>query len=253
MKLWKIMSIICAAMVVSTIVICLCCRLTVKDAGISDIRDIGGYLEYCSGVPIKAIDRKAVSMAEFILSNKDKYKTGVSSEGLYVHHDLQVFVVEKVDMTNANDETIFQLPGEVAQDVKVVKVLQGDNIEGEYINLYGIGGILIQYDNSIVNMGVNWKNVMLPGNQYLVFCECVENMQELENCCGYPLKYRLIYSLFNQLNITRDMTQLLNEDGTCSDWSNIEFFTYNSDTLDALLEIKREILKEYGLKVGDSI
>ncbi len=253
MKAWKIMAFSGAGLIALTFIISLICRTAVTDAGLRGIRTVEEYLSYCSGVSVRAVDGVDDNgeTADNLLSDKDYFKTSVSSQGAYVHHDLQVFVVEMEDKEIEEEETAFQRGSTIAQSVRVIKVLQGDSIEGEYIELYSMFGLSISEDGSVINMGSCWKNIMLPGNQYLVFCEAMENMEELEDYCGAALKYRTVYSLFNQLNITKDMTLLLNEDGTCDNWKEIEFFAYNQTTLDALLEIKHEILDAYDLSVGD--
>lgn len=253
MKIWKILAPVCAGMIVITLVIAFVCRCTYANNGLDDIRSVTEYLEYCKKAAVKAVDEPndEGKTAESIKANTDYYIDSVSQEGTYVHYDLQVFVVEVEDKESDMEETLFQRGSTMVQYVKVIKVLQGDDIENEYINIYSMLGIGIDNNGTPVNYGANGKNAMLPGNRYLVFCEAMENMKELENYEGTTLKYREIYSLFSQLNITTDMTELLNEDVGLTDWKNIEFFVYNQETLEVLLDIKHEILASYGIIVGE--
>ncbi len=249
MKSWKLMGGICVAMVVFTLIISLICRSTYTNSGLGDINSVSEYLEYVNKIPVNAIDApvNTENVEEQIRENRNYYITAVSQQGGYVHHDLKVLIVQVND-----DSFLYQKINMLVQTAKVIKVLQGEAIEGEYVDIYSMLGISFSNNGEVINYGVSSKNIMLPGNQYLVFCEEVENMEELADYEGNIYKYRQIYALYNQLNITRDMTSLLADTPNQTDWHDVEFFVYNQETLNALLDIKHEILSQYGIAVGDN-
>jgi hypothetical protein len=250
-RAWKILAGISLAVVVLTVILGLIMKTTITDAGIYDIHMVNDYLEACKTFQTIGIDSVQKDAGEDIESQRDYYLKSVTEDGAYVHYDLQVFVVEALDTGIPEENMLFNRGSCMSQYVKVVKVLQGDDIEGQYIDIYAMQGIISTSDDRIVNTGAHHKNAMLPGNQYLVFCEPMENMKELSTAGGCDLKYREIYSLFGRLCISQDFTALLQESPEDTDWKNVEFFAYHQETLDALLEIKHEILERYDIHVGD--
>lgn len=234
--MWKKGLIINAVLFIVAGIVYFCMMSTVSDAGIFQIASIEDLKTLAADIPVKAVDKPEEALGTQIIENREMYLRGLTEESMFVHHTINVFVVEP-------DTTLEFYNQTYRQDCIVSKVIQGDAVEGEIVSIYYNGGFL--WGEQAVYFGNYAKNVMLPGYHYLVFAEKMENQEYLEStACSY--KYRCIYTLFNTLNIDSDFSYVLQEEeGYYKECMESEFFVYSEETLEALLEIKHEIMEMY--------
>ncbi len=226
MKLWVIIQ---CGVILAALTACLIAMSTTTNSGLKDISTVSEF-QQINAEMIK------YSSGEIIESDMIKYlKSTISADCLSLHSPRQVIVVTP-------NERIKQYYGSFMQEVIVKDVIEGDySIIDKKINIAAIGGFDIT-DGTITMLSSYGNNIMLPGNDYLVFCEITEISDYME----IPL-YRAMPSMLSWLNLNSDYSKSIESDSDAlySEYINSEFLGCTQDALNAALKAKLEVIKEY--------
>jgi hypothetical protein len=230
MKLWGIIQ---CGVILAALTAGLIAMNTTTNSGLKDIDTVTEF-QQINAEMIKYSSEKIVEsdMIEYL-------KSTISVDSLSLHSPRQVIVV-------APTENIKQYYGSFMQEVIVKDVIEGDDsIIDKKIHIAAIGGLDI-IDGTITMLSSYGNNIMLPGNDYLVFCEIAETSDYME----IPL-YRAMPSMLSWLNLNSDYSKSIESDSDAlySEYNDSEFLGCTQVALDATLKAKSEVINEY---LGDA-
>lgn len=147
-------------------------------------------------------------------------------------------------------DNIHQYDFTMTQEVEIVNVINGEIQQGSAVEIVCDGGVYGQeykyyvYDNDRP-IFYGMINMMLPGNEYLVFVEPLETNEYTEK-----QRYRLAFDLFATWNLSDDYSKPIDKpiNEICyNEYENSEFLCDTPETVEKLLSLKKEVL----LKVFD--
>lgn len=209
------------------------CMFPTKNAGIV----CGSWSTYDQFAEYAADQKVMVLTNTELLSNKEHFLEAMSEGKIGVHYDLEVYIVEALgDDAMQNGATYEQV-------VNIIDVLQGSAEPKQQITVHIQGGFVIQ-DGEPLYIGNMNKNLMKPGNRYLIFCE------KLEYQDGDYLEYRIIPGLLNVLCVNQDdepyreNAQITN---TWSQYRNRELLTDSNETIEQFNALKEEMFEIWGV------
>jgi len=153
----------------------------------------------------------------------------------------EIYVVQPVDSIAQYDFTLLQ-------EAEIVRVLEGNCQEHGVIQIVSAGGFYDQkyryheYSNgNPLYFGMN--NILLPGNQYLVFLTPLEINKYTET-----KRYRPVFSLFSTFNVTGDHSVPIDREVNTigyNEFGDSEYFCDTPYTLEHLLAFKHSVLEQY--------
>ena len=154
---------------------------------------------------------------------------------LLSHYDVNVFIAKvKEKLTCTNDMYV--------QQVYIEKVIGGDQELADHdAEIASYKSMKYSDDGQALFSGCSFRNLMLPGERYLIFCEKAETSDYYKT----P-KYRALMTPFSCLAVDSDnILPIEDEDTKYSDCVSREFLIKDQKTADVFMEIKHRIIKEY--------
>jgi hypothetical protein len=226
MKIWILIQ---AGIIAVTLSLGAIFMSTTTDLGLTDINNVYDYMNTDAKLIIYSSEG-----VEFE-TLKEQLLASVAEDSLLYHSKRQIFVVTPT-------EKIKDYLGSYEQTVTVKKVIEGDiKLENSEIRMACFGGLEI-IDDEIFMAGSYGNNIMLPENDYLIFCEKTEISEFMKK----PL-YRAIYGMASWLNLTSDYSKSIEygETAMYRNYSNSEFIGSDQQILDYMILIKHEIINKY--------
>lgn len=176
-------------------------------------------------------------------SNFDSLFRGLRGESNLSHgKTLNILIIE------AHDE-FKQFPDMYTQNATVKSVIQGDkSIVGSEITMAGYFGVReANQKNNYVFMGTMDRNVLIPGNEYAVFCEKVEISEYLDRPA-----YRSIILTLTCFNLTSNYSKIIDPDNlSYSEYADSEFFAADEKTLEIINDVRKQIFEEFNIPFPD--
>lgn len=231
--MWKKFALGNGIFLLAVLIFSCVCMFPTKNVGIAE----GSWSTYDQFAEYAADQKVEVLTNTDLLANKEHYLQAMAEGKIGVHYDLEVYIVE------ALGDSAIQHSGTYEQTANIIDVLQGSAEPGQQITLHIQGGFMIQEDEPLYIGNMN-KNLMKPGNRYLVFCE------KLEYQDGDYLEYRTIQGLLNVLCVNQDdepyreNAQITN---TWSQYRNRELLTDSNEVIEQFNVLKEEMFERWGV------
>lgn len=216
-----------------------------NDSGQKQIKTYDEYVEWLTELQEKGkLEFDGVSKMgdskeeceEFFTENREKFLKMAKGEPSMLHGEFCAMLVEV-------GEDYIPYNGTYEQNAVIKEVFRGCNYEeGTEISVVQMGGATA-YDNGETTLffAYNMKP-MIPGDTYLLFCEETELSYEMDK----P-QFRTCIGLFSNININNNNVIIVGEDTPVEDIFNAEILVGDPYSDEYLLEIRNEMLREYGL------
>lgn len=199
------------------------------NCGIADITTVDDFMK------MDPIVETCFNAGNDLSENKEHLFSFLEKDFMGFHSDRQILVVSPT-------KSMRQYYGGFTQLVTVEQVVEGDaDLVGQKVDFYVIGGLVITGD-SVSTRTYFSKNIMLPENSYIVFCE----KTEISDYRDIPL-YRVPAGGLTYFNLNSDYS-FVKSDGANQPYSlfkESEFCFVDQKTLDILLKFKKEIINKF--------
>lgn len=152
--------------------------------------------------------------------------------------DVEIYIVSPTNNIRQHNFTM-------TQEAEVVEVIRGDGIENNLLQIVTSGGVYDQkysfhtYANDRpVFYGMS--NLLLPGNQYLVFLKPLKT-----NAYTETKRYNFAFALFSSFNLTSDFSLPVDkpiDEVAYNDFGNSEYLCDSPKTLEHILHFKEYVI-----------
>ena len=232
--MWKKFAIGNVVVLVVSVIISCCFLFPARDA----IADWVGYYEFAEFAADKTV--RTMDEETELLANKDHYIEAMEEGKIGVHYDLEVYIGEvRWDGGPLQQGSMYQ------QSFWITDVVSGTAEAGRQITLYMYGGFTVMNDEAVFIGTDLYKNVMKPGNTYLVFCEKLEYQDSDE-----LVRYRVIPGLLNVLCLNQDDEPYRSNDEITDTWaqfSDRELLTDSNELISEFNELKQAMFDKWGI------
>lgn len=154
---------------------------------------------------------------------------------------VEIYVVIPTGVVRQLNFTFFQ-------EVKIAKIIRGEQEEEEVIEIVTQGGFYDQkykYHHYLNNRPLYFgmKNILLPGNEYLIFVQPLKVNGYTER-----KRYNLSSLLFGTFNLSSDYSKPINKpinEIAYNEYGDSEYLCDTNNTLEKLLQFKHNIVERY--------
>lgn len=227
-----------AIFIITTIIVTAISKLWVSEAKTNEIHHLNNYNDIiiaCENFPVYSLNAETEDYGEVLLNSENDILEKLSGDSMLSHSEVNVLIVRAKD-----DFT--QYSQSYTQTAIVKEVVSGNNsITNQEILIANYFGITKQENNQFIFWGTKGRNIMIPKNEYLIFCEKAE-------ISDYETKpvYRILPTTFSCLNVSSDYSKIIDiNNNVYKEYVGSEFLVNNEKTLNAVLKIKHDILDIY--------
>ncbi len=173
---------------------------------------------------------------EFYTENREHFLSSSKGENKMMHGTFCAILVQ------AGDDYI-PYDGTFEQNAIIKEVYQGCKYEkGTEISVIHMGGASVDSEGNVLLTTAYGLTPFIPGDTYLLFCEETELSYEMDK----P-QFRSLIGGMSYLNIKNNKVTVIEEDVSVEEILESEFIAGDSYSEKYLLDIKHEILENYGL------
>lgn len=226
------------SLVVITILVAFVSKMLIINNPSSNIYSACTYyqiVEASDSLPVYSLNVANEDYGDTLLSEKDNIIKKISGETILNHGEVNIMVVR----TQNNYSQLLQ---SYTQNAIIKEIISGDEkLKGNEITVVSYYGVFPNDNNQFCFWGTRGRNIMIPDNDYLIFCEKVET----SDYYSIPM-YRILPTTFSCLNLNSDYSKIVDiNNNYYKEYIGSEFFVNNKKTLDAVLEIKHEIIDSF--------
>ena len=233
--MWKKFAVGNIVIIALCVFICCYFLFPTKDLGII-VGSWHTYDEFTSYAADKSV--RLMEEGTELLENADYYIEAMSEGKIGIHYDLEVYIGQ------VTSDLILQQGSMYEQSFNILEVISGTAEEGQQIGLYTQGGFTVDGDEALFVGNLLCKNVMKPGNVYLIFCEKAEYQDD-----DY-IEYRVVYGLLNTLCLNQDDEFYTDDDEITDTWaqfSDRELLTDSNELISEFNELKQAMFDKWGI------
>ena len=227
--------IVQCAIILTALIIGMCNRLSFKDAGIMDVRNV------------QDLDRLDCNISEML------------TDDMYDEWSSDDFQNERIELCKNAENVIIVEPLDelrcygmnMLQKVQVKECIKGNIEKDSIIWINKSGGpsresVPHEYDNDALVYILNFSDVMRTDMEYIAM---LNSEQTIAEYLDIPI-YNGTDSIFTYfaINNTNIPVEKDIEDIKLSELKNCDIFAQSQKTLDCIEQIKHEVLTEYGIR-----